>query len=297
MTLNSSSCSGHSAGMCSSGTIERRTGLAAVGFRSAVEAFVLQFHTSPRFAIACCVVAGVALCSPSLWTGLVADDFLHQLMLRDHPGLPFAGRGPFDLFRFADGSPETARALTNAGVFPWWTDPKALLAFFRPLASLTHAADHRLWPEHAGLMHAQSLLWYGVLLALVGITYAGLGASRRGFALALLMFAIDDAHAPAVGWIANRNALIALCFALPALAVHARSRRGGFVHGVWLGPLLLAVGLGGGEAALSVCAYLVAYAAFLDRGPWYIRYGSLLPYVLVLISWKACCLQLGYGAA
>jgi hypothetical protein len=46
-----------------------------------------------------------------------------------------------------------------------------------------------------------------------------------------------------------------------------------------------------------VCAYLVAYAAFLDRGPWYSRYGSLLPYVLVLISWKACCLQLGYGAA
>lgn len=283
--------------MCSSGTIEHATGPAPAGVRPAIDRFVRQFRASPGFAIACCMFGGIALLSPSLGTGLVADDLLHQLMLRDAPGLPVAGRGPLDLFRFADGDPETARALTNAGVFPWWADPKAVLAFFRPLASLTHAADHSFWPEHAALMHAQSLLWYGVLIAVVGVTYARLGASRRGFALALLLFAIDDAHAPVVGWIANRNALIALCFALPALAVHDRMRRGGSVHGVWLGPLLLAAGLSGGEVALSVCAYLVAYAAFLDRGPWYLRYGSLLPYVLVLVSWKVSCLQLGYGAA
>ena len=244
-----------------------------------------------------CVVLGLALLSPSLGTGLVADDYLHELMLRDDPGLRGLHHGALDLFRFADGQPETARSLINEGVFPWWVDPRALLAFFRPLASLSHALDHQLWPTHPSLMHLHSLVWYGVLIAVVALTYRELGLSRRGASLALLLFAIDDAHAPSVGWVANRNAIIALCWALPALVVHHRQRRTGFVHGFWLGPLLLSIGLCGGEGALCVLAYLVAYAVCLDIGPWHVRLGSLVPYVVVVVSWKLCCLQLGHGAS
>ena len=244
-----------------------------------------------------CVVLGLVLLSPSLGTGLVADDYLHALMLRDDPGLRGLHHQSLDLFRFADGQPETARALIDEGVFPWWVDPRALLAFFRPLASLSHALDHWLWPSQPALMHLHSLAWYGVLIAVVGMTLRQLGVSRRGASLALLLFAIDDAHAPSVGWIANRNAIIALCFALPALVVHHRQRRAGFVHGFWLGPLLLTIGLCGGEGALCVLGYLIAYAACLDVGPWHVRFGSLVPYVVVVVSWKLCCLQLGYGAS
>ena len=244
-----------------------------------------------------CVVLGLLLLSPSLTTGLVADDYLHELMLRADPGLRGLHHGALDLFRFADGRPESARALIEEGVFPWWVDPKALLAFFRPLSSLSHALDQLLWPSHPALMHLHSLVWYGLLIAVVAATYRDLGVSRRSAALALLLFTIDDAHAPSVGWVANRNAIIALCCALPALAVHHRQRRGGFVHGFWLGPLLLSVGLCGGEGALCVLGYLVAYAVCLDQGSWPARFGSLLPYVLVVVSWKLCCLQLGYGAS
>jgi hypothetical protein len=257
---------------------------------------LLPPRVSTRLATAFCCLLGLCLLSPSLWSGLVADDYLHQLMLRDDPGIGGLSHRPLDLFRFADGQPETARALINEGVFPWWVDPNALLAFFRPLSSLTHFIDHQLWPSQPLLMHLHSLLWFGLLIIVVGAIYRRFGAASHGFSLALLLFAIDDAHAPLVGWIANRNALIALSCGLPALLLHDRQRRCQFVHGVWLGPLAFGVGLLAGEVAISVFAYLVAYAACIDRGRWQSRWGALLPYALVLVGWKITCSALGYGA-
>lgn len=258
---------------------------------------LLRRRVSSRFATLLCCVLGLAVLSPSLWSGLVADDLLHALMLRDDPGLRGLNRHPLDLFRFADGDPATARALVNEGVFPWWSDPRARLAFFRPLASLTHLVDHRLWPERPALMHLHSLAWFGLAIVVVARVYRRFGKASFGFSLPLLLFSVDDAHAPLVGWVANRNALVALCAALPALILHDKQRREGFGHGVWLGPLALALGLLAGEAALGVCAYLVAYAACFDGGRRVARWASLLPYALVVAAWKLACLPLGYGAA
>jgi hypothetical protein len=253
-------------------------------------------RVSARFATLFCCLLGVCVLSPSLWSGLVADDYLHALMLREDPGVRGLSHRPLDLFRFADGNPETASALINEGVFPWWADPNVLLSFFRPLSSFTHLIDHRLWPDQPVLMHLHSLAWFGLLIGIVGLVYRRFGGMSFGFSLPLLLFTVDDAHAPLVGWVANRNALIALCCALPALLLHDKQRRSGFVHGVWLGPLALAVGLLAGEVAIGVFAYLVAYAACFDRGHLAARWGSLLPYALVVAAWKISCIHLGYGA-
>lgn len=242
-----------------------------------------------------CILLGVCLMAPALGSGLLADDYLQQLMLRDDPGIRGLSHRPLDLFRFADGRPESARALIEEGVFPWWTDPHAQLSFFRPLASLTHWLDHQLWPDRPALMHAHSLVWFALVLCVVAALYRRFGAARSGAGVALLLFAIDDAHAPLVAWIANRNALVALCLALPALLWHERWRRGGGARGGWLGPGALALGLCAGEAAVLVLPYLLAYAACLDRGSRWCRYGALVPYVLVAGVWKLVCLALGLG--
>jgi hypothetical protein len=285
--------------MFSSDTIESAAARARVPNRERASLTAisrqLRQRVSPGFATLFCCVLGLCLLSPALFSGLVADDYFHELMLRDDPGVRGLSHGALDLFRFADGRPESARALIEEGVFPWWVDPKVLLAFFRPLSSLSHLIDHRLWPSQPVLMHLHSLLWFGVLLAVVARVYRRFGAAKHGFSLALLMFAIDDAHAPLVGWVANRNALIALSVALPALLVHDRQRRSGFVHGIWLGPLLFSMGLLAGEVAVSVFAYLVAYAACFDRGRWYNRWGALLPYALAVVGWKLSTSHLGYG--
>src|SRR5215471_9275238 len=65
----------------------------------------------------------VALSLPSLGTGLVADDYIHELMMRENPGIAGYAFRPFDLFAFANGDPARTHQLMDEGVFPWWTDP------------------------------------------------------------------------------------------------------------------------------------------------------------------------------
>src|SRR6266511_1687240 len=114
--------------MFSSDTIESATAGEAMRRREpaslAAVSRLLREHGSTRLVTVFCCVLGVCLLSPSLWSGLVADDYFHELMLRDDPGLRGLSHGALDLFRFADGRPESARALINEGVFPWWVEPK-----------------------------------------------------------------------------------------------------------------------------------------------------------------------------
>jgi hypothetical protein len=243
-----------------------------------------------------CIALGVVLSSPCLATEWVADDFFHQLMLRREPGVAGLAYRPLDLFRFASGDPQAARQLMDEGVFAWWTDPHAVLAFFRPLSSVTHWIDYRLWPSSPTWMHAHSLAWFALLLGVVAAIYRRFSESSGAPALALLLFAVDDAHAPVVSWIANRNQLVALALSLPALLAHDRYRAQGSRAGAWLGPLMFGLGLLASEAALIAGAYLVAYAAVLDGGSRRRSWTSLLPYAAVVLAWRAVYQGLGYGA-
>jgi hypothetical protein len=265
-------------------------------WQSSIPAALAAWLEGRSRVVAGLVLLGVLLAAPSLVTGLVADDRLHALLLRSQPGIAGLSPHSLDLFHFAKGDAAVAERLMNHGVFPWWTDRHVVLAFLRPLAAATHWLDHRLWPERPLLMHLQSLLWLGLLLALAARVYLRFAPTRAAALLALLLLVVDDAHAPAVGWIANRSLLIALVFTLLSLLAHDRSRRRQG-EGSWLGPTLLAAGLLAGEAALSGVAYLVSYALFLDERPLRSRLSSLLGYGLVIVVWRMAYQQLGYGAA
>jgi hypothetical protein len=244
------------------------------------------------------LIVGLALLlsMPSLFTGLCADDFIHQLLLRKDPGIAGLAFRPLDLFAFADGDPTRTHQLINEGMYPWWTDPDVVLAFLRPITSATHYLDHLLWPSQPVLMHLHSLLWFALLLVVVGTVYRRFLRTGWIASLALLLFAIDDARAPTLGWLANRNALVALTLSLPALIAHDKWRRDGSGHGAWLGPLALGIGLLAGEAALVVVAYLLAYALFIDQGLLRARLLRLAPYALVVLVWRAAYVHLGYGS-
>jgi hypothetical protein len=242
------------------------------------------------------VAFGILLTTPSLTSGLVADDYLHALTLR---GLPFpqpqAGR--FDLFRFADGNLAKAQALMDKGQFPWPADPTTRFAFFRPLSAATHVLDYALWPGSPWLMHLQNLAWFALALLGVAAVYRRFLGHTWVAGLALLLYAVDDTHGQSVGWIANRNALIALALALPVILIHDRWRRDGWARGGWVGPLLFGAALLAGESALAVGAYLTAYEIHLDRGTWRARFLSLVPYGVVLLVWRAIYGSLGYGVS
>jgi hypothetical protein len=249
---------------------------------------------SHRRAVPAIICLSLLLTSPYLIAGGNGDDYLHTISLRERPELGGTQRPPWDLFAFA--SPEIDTALIEEGIGPWWTDPQLTISFYRPLSSLLRWVDHLLWPDDMVLMHLHSLAWFGLLLAAVALLYRGMALSSRHAVLALLLFAIDDARASLAAWVAQRNALIALLPAVLALAAHHRWRAAGSKACAWLAPLALLVGLHGGEAALAVCGYLLAYALVLERGAWGARVRSLLPYLPVLLVWAAIYAYLGRGA-
>jgi hypothetical protein len=250
--------------------------------------------TSPRWQAAF-IGLGVLLCAPSLTTGFVADDWFQKLRLEGRP-IDGMSKDPLDLFTFADGVPEHMHRLVDAGFFPWWADPEAKLTLLRPITAWTHALDHLLWPESPAAAHLQSLVWFALALMAAAWVYRSLLPARAA-GLAILLMAVDDAHGQTVGWISNRNAVVAFALALPAIALHHRWRSAGWRPGAILAPLCLLAGLLSGEAAIAVVGYLVAYALHVDRGTWASRAVSLVPTAAVVLAWHIPYAAHGFGAA
>jgi hypothetical protein len=112
----------------------------------------------------------------------------------------------------------------------------------------------------------------------------------RCAAVATLFYAIDPTHGIPVGWIANRNALIATVFALAALLLHdlgverdSKQRRVRILP--YASALALALAFGAGESAIATVVYLAAHAVFLDKRPLGAKIRSLLPATTVTLVW------------
>jgi hypothetical protein len=224
----------------------------------------------------------------------MGDDFMLMARVDPRVHVPGFAYAPLDLFSFASGDPSQHHLLLEEGVFGWWTAPDFRMAFWRPLSSLTHVVDHRLWGRAPLPAHVHSLLWFAALLAVLAALYRRFHPLWIAH-LALLLYAIDDARAWVVGWVANRNALVAATFAFAALLAYDRARRDGWRAGAWLAPVLFGAGLLGGEAALAVTGYLLAYALFMDSGPLVRRLARLWPYVALSLTWLVAYKALGFG--
>lgn len=230
---------------------------------------------------------------PSLNTGLAADDYVHQLMLDAKPRLSGFVRAPLDIFRFT--GERYSPLLRDDGVFTWWDDMHAKLAFFRPVSALTHWLDHAWFADLPWLMHLHSLLWGAVLMLGVLALYREILPSRFSCTLAFALYALDDARAWFVSWVAARNATVATAFSVWAIYLHVRHRKGTLAAGVWLAPLSLALGLCSGEGAIATYGYLFGYALFVEKDPLMVRMVRLWPYAFLLIGWRVLYRYLDYG--
>ncbi len=233
---------------------------------------------------------------PAVNVGWAADDFFLRRRILQAPGLSGLPAVTRNLFVHLDGNPDHMLQLMDSRGFPWWTLPDVAVAFWRPLASATHWLDHVLWPDSSVLMHVQNIAWLAGVVVLVTVYYRRVMGATLVAGLAALLFAIDDAHGGPVGWIANRNALMAAFFAVAALIVHDRWRAESWRPGAVLAPLLLLIGLLSSEGALAACAYLAARAAFVETDPWRRRVSALIPYGVVAVGWRVLYNSLGFGA-
>lgn len=176
-----------------------------------------------RFGLALVLLAGLLVQLPTLAVGFFADDYVHQLVLaEDAPPSPVPRWNLYDF-----GSAEAwAEFGSERASLPWWTASNWKIRFFRPLTSLSLALDHALWGARPIAYHATNLALWLALLALVWRLFRRLGLAPRTAVLALFVFALSDASAVPVGWIANRNSLFEALFATGALLAVLRGRAG-----------------------------------------------------------------------
>jgi hypothetical protein len=236
-------------------------------------------------------IVAFALASLTSRTPFFGDDLLHNFVLRGghFPGEP---RGAWDLYRFADGG-EGIRTATAQGIFPWWSNPHLRLAFFRPLSSLWRAADYAVWGEHPLPFHLETSLVFAATVVVVALLLRRMVGGPAAL-LGALFFAVDDAHALPLTWIANRYAVLAASFGFASLLAHVRARESGGSR--LFAPLLFGAALASGETALGVSGYFVAYAWLADpKGP-KAGLASLWPLLVPLASWAVPYRLLGYGA-
>jgi hypothetical protein len=199
------------------------------------------------------------------------------------------------MFRFFRGDPERTGRLIDIGLFPWWTAPSLKAEFLQALTVLTHRLDYALWPDSPALMHAHSLFWLGAAVAVTAFFYRRMFGSTCVAGVAALLFAADDARGATVGFLANRNVLVAATFGVSAMIAHDRGRRDGSRPAGLLAPLLLMAALFSKEEGIGTCAYLAAYALFVDPGGRWRGCLALWPHAVVVVAWGTLRAHWGYG--
>lgn len=237
----------------------------------------------------------MALVVPSLRIGWILDDYMqHTMLLGDQAG-PLLQRPPHQLYEFVPDDDAWRASARAWGALPWYAAHDFKATFWRPLSSLTLYLDHLLWPDQAVLAHLHSLLWMGALTLIVAAIYRRLLPLPWVAGLATLLFAIDDAHALPAGWVANRNALVAMVFSTLGFLYHLRWRQQRRPWAAAVACAALAAGLWSSELALATTALWGAYALFCERGALRSRLLSLLPAATVAVTWRVLYVLSGHG--
>lgn len=247
----------------------------------------------------CALVLGILLALPSLWVGMQLDDYFHWGLVTQRSQVlqTVSPASPYGLFSFVDGDPARVFDLMNLGLAPWWTYPQVEYAFWRPLTELTHGLDYSLWPHLPKLMHVQSLLYFGLMLWFGFRLFKLLQGETLAWVWAAFIFALSYTHGVPAGWLANRNAVLAVMFVILTLSSHHQWREGSRSPLDFKSSLFFSLGLLCGEMAVTAGAYLLAYALLLERGALRERFFSLLPYGVIGAAWLSMRSLLGYGAS
>jgi hypothetical protein len=233
--------------------------------------------------------AGVVVFWPALTTPYFLDDYLHSAMV--HGRFPGA-RGPFTLYDFVGDDDRSA--LFDRGFLPWWTDTHITLRFLRPLSSALLFYEHSWLEGWPLVMHLHSFAWW-VAAVFAARALFNLTVSPRAAAFATVIFALAPCHALPIGWLANREALIALAFGTVGLIAFLRWQGGARVGWALLSLGAFSLALAAGEYALGCGGYVLAFAW---RAPKELprRFRSVLLFLLPALAYLIARRMLGYGA-
>ena len=167
------------------------------------------------------VLLGIVLHLPSVGWGFFMDDYVHLGVLTgelQHPQLR-----SWSLFDFGEVKDFEYRPDLDGG-FPWWTDQDWKARFFRPVSSLSVWLDFQMFGEWAPGFHLTNLLLFGLLIRSLYPLYRSWGLGPKAAFMSMLVFACLDDNLTPVGWLANRNSLLATLLIVLAMLLVQRAR-------------------------------------------------------------------------
>ena len=237
-------------------------------------------------------LAGLWWRAPVLGTGFIVDDYAQlSMMANTYP----VARSPLALFTFSGDVAET-QALKEAGFLPWWTHRDFKVALFRPLASALMWVDHLALNDDAQLFHLHSAAWWlamSIVWGLLALRF--LPAPWALFAHALCT--LHPANGMLLGWIANRNASVAMLFGLAALWLQVRRRERHAPNRLdnWLIALCWALALLAGEYGLGILVFGLTYE-LVAEAPFRTRLSRIQPCAWVVLCYAVLRAWLQFGS-
>lgn len=243
-----------------------------------------------RAALGALLGLGLLVFWPTLRARFYFDDHFHVAMLAGRWPTP---RSPLDLYHFVgDGD---CAGLLERGVLPWWSSPDLRVRFLRPLSSLLLWADHRFAHGQVFVMHLHSYAWWAGGVLAVHRLYRRTLEVRAAW-LATAIFALAPCHVVPLAWLANREALVSLAFGCLALTSQVAFLERGRGRDLVAFVALASLALLGGEYALSLAGYVVAFALLRAEAPAARRLSSAAAFAVPTIAYLVARRVLGCGA-
>jgi hypothetical protein len=209
---------------------------------------------------------------------------------------PSAHDSPFGMYDFIDDSNRSE--LVERGIMPWWTHPKLICRFFRPLSSVLLWADYRLFGRSPIWSHVHSLLWWaGASFAVYVLLSETL--HKRAARIATLVFALAPCHVIPLAWIANREALVSTALGAAALRFYAHWRQGARLRDGATATFLFALAMLAGEYSLCFGGYVAAMEAVdlrRRRQPFARRVAGVSVFAVPSVAYLVVRGALHYGA-
>ena len=235
------------------------------------------------------LLAGTLTYLPGLRTPLLLDDYMHAAMA---DGSFCAPRGPFDLYDFVNDRDRPA--LIERGMLPWWTHPKLMIRFFRPLSSALRWGDQQAFGNTPTIPHLHSLAWWAVAVIGARALFRRVFSPRVAL-FATAIFALGPWHVLPIAWLANREALVTLAFGTFALGAYVRWREELKVRHGAMATVLFALTMLAGEYALCFGGYILAIEwMHRHERPWR-RLLGVFPFALPASAYLLVRTVLGYG--
>lgn len=236
-----------------------------------------------------------------LHTGFYYDDYYQQLAVSKKPEVRAFDQDKLiysdvnGLYAIIDNNPERTRFLKDKGLVPWWTPDYTRVFFWRPLASLSLLIDYTCWPDHPWLMHMHNSILFFLLLLILGMVFRRIFPARYFAPLAALVFIVSGIMVMPVAWLANRHSLLAVGLGLTAflfLDFYYHTKK---IQFLCISSFFFLLTLLASEMGVAFLAFLFGYTLFLAKGSLKRKIISLLPFILILITWRIVYNGIGAG--